>query len=185
MPPMVWQNLEQINDHDNSHSGACHDMTVISLFTGGHQPFDKSQPKKVPKTHGLWFVSSYSNKSSNSIQTILDMFRLCFTSYALRHIGPGHSASKDYETKAFEVLKYRLAFLAPVEDHGSQGKCHPWCDKIWSKSMTMTTAILVLVMTWRSSAFSQAVISLLTRVNQKSAQNTWLMVRQFVLQQVF
>ena len=51
--------------------------------------------------------------------------------------------------------------------------------------MTMTTAILVLVMTWRSSAFSQAVISLLTRVNQKSAQNTWLMVRQFVLQQVF
>ena len=51
--------------------------------------------------------------------------------------------------------------------------------------MTMTTAILVLVMTWRSSAFSQAVISLLTSVNQKSAQNTWLMVRQFVLQQVF
>ena len=66
--------------------------------------FWQESTKKVPKTHGLWFVSSYSNKSSNSIQIILDMFRLCFTSYALRHIGPGHSASKDYETKAFEVL---------------------------------------------------------------------------------
>ena len=34
-------------------------------------------------------------------------------------------------------------------------------------------------------ARESAVTSLLTRVNQKSAQNTWLMVRQFVFQEVF
>lgn len=44
-----------------------------------------------------------------------------------RHTAPGHSAPADYDIKILRGIKYRIAGLATVEQHGSQQTWPPWC----------------------------------------------------------